>query len=324
MAEAIIIRDYGGPDTLKLEPIELSEPDAGAVRIRQTAIGVNYHDVYVRAGLYKTLSLPGIPGCEAAGVVEAIGDDVTGLKIGDRVAYVTSTYGAYASHRMLPASLAVPLSDGVSDEAAASNLLRAMTVEMLTEKVVQIDAGMTVLVHAAAGGVGKMLCQVLAALGANVIGTVGSPAKAKIAQANGCTHTILYREVAFEKAVRKITGDTGVDVVYDSVGADTFSGSLDVLKMCGHMVNFGQSSGPVDPLAMATLAAKSLTVSRPILFHYLTDPDAYQAMATRVFNKFEAGVLRAGQQTLIALKDAREAHNTLESMSGGGSLVLVP
>lgn len=324
MSNAIIIRVYGGSDVLTLEPINLEAPDAGEIRIRQTAIGVNYHDVYVRSGLYKTLTLPGIPGCEATGVVEAIGANVSNLKIGDRIAYVTGTYGAYASHRNLSASLAVPIPDSVDDGVVASNLLRAMTVDMLTNSVARIEAGMTVLVHAAAGGVGKMLCQVLVSLGVTVIGTVGSAAKAQIAQANGCAHTILYRDVAFEKAVMEITDGRGVDVVYDSVGADTFSGSLEVLKVCGHLVNFGQSSGPVDPLTMTTLAAKSLTVSRPILFHYLTDPNVYQTMATRVFNRFECGVLNAGQQTRIALENASEAHDTLENMSGGGSLILIP
>lgn len=324
MANAIILRAYGGSDALQLEPIELGDPQEGELRIRQTAIGVNYHDVYVRSGLYKTLSLPGIPGCEATGVVEAVGANVTGVQVGDRIAYVTGTYGAYATHRMLPVELAVRMPDGVADEVAASNLLRAMTVEMLTAQVARIDAGMTVLVHAAAGGVGKMLCQVLASLGVTVIGTVGSTAKASVAQANGCTHTILYREVAFEQAVKEITKGAGVDVVYDSVGADTFAGSLEVLKPCGHLVNFGQSSGSVDPLTMATLAAKSLTVSRPILFHYLTDPDTYQAMAAHVFDKFESGVLNAGTQMPVALKDAHEAHDTLENMTGGGSLVLIP
>ncbi|WP_300586349.1 quinone oxidoreductase [Marivita sp.] len=324
MANAIIIRDYGGSDVLKLEPIDLGDPKSDEIRIRQTAIGVNYHDVYVRSGLYKTLALPGIPGCEATGVVEAVGADVQGLKAGDRIAYVTGTYGAYASHRVLPAGLAVPLPDGVADTVAASNLLRAMTVEMLTAKVARVEAGMTILVHAAAGGVGKMLCQVLASLGVTVIGTVGSSAKAEVAQANGCAFTVLYREVPFEKAVMDITGGAGVDVIYDSVGADTFAGSLEVLRTCGHLVNFGQSSGPVDPLTMATLAAKSLTVSRPILFHYLASSDTYQAMATRVFDKFAAGILNAAEQTPVALKDAGAAHDTLENMTGGGSLVLIP
>ena len=289
MAQAIVIRNYGGSEVLVCEDVEVAEPGVGELRIRQTGIGVNYHDVYVRSGLYKTLALPGIPGCEATGVVEAIGSGVTDFQVGDRIAYVTGGYGAYASHRSLPADLAVPIPENVTDEAAASNLLRAMTVEMLTGPVCNISPGMNVLVHAAAGGVGRMLCQALSNLGATVIGTVGSAEKAGIAKANGCVHTILYREVDFTKAVADITGSKGVQVVYDSVGANTFAGSVEVLDFCGHMVNFGQSSGPIDPVAMATLATKSLTVSRPILFHYLRDQQQYRAMASHALDKFASG-----------------------------------
>lgn len=324
MPNAIMIRDYGASDALRLEDLELAELGPAEIRLRQTAVGVNYHDVYVRSGLYKTLALPGILGCEAAGVVERVGADVSGLKPGDRVGYVTGTYGAYASHRNLAAHLAVRITDDVTDETVASNLLRAMTVEMLTAQVHQIKPGMTVLVHAAAGGVGRMLCQALSSIGATVIGTVGSAEKAEIAGANGCAHPVLYREVDFTTSVADITGGTGVDVVYDSVGADTFSGSIEVLAMCGHLVNFGQSSGPVDPLAMATLAAKSLTVSRPILFHYLRDPAQYQAMASKVMQDFGSGVLKAAAPIPVPLKDAAKAHDTLESMTGGGSLILIP
>ncbi|MEP2641139.1 quinone oxidoreductase [Roseobacter sp.] len=324
MAKAIVIREYGAADRLVLEPITLDPPAADEIQIRQTAIGVNYHDVYVRSGLYKTLTLPGIPGCEAAGVVDAIGADVTGLAVGDRVAYVTGGYGAYASHRTLPAHLAIQIPVDVTDETAASNLLRAMTVDMLTTQVCTLRAGMTVLVHAAAGGVGRMLCQMAATLGATVIGTVGSAQKAQIAQASGCNHTVLYREVDFATSVAEITKGAGVDVVYDSVGADTFAGSLEALAPCGHLVNFGQSSGPVDPVLMSTLAAKSLTVSRPILFHYLRDPNQYQTIGKRVMDNFQSGVLNTGAHSPVALKDAAQAHATLENMTGGGSLVLIP
>ncbi|WP_136440973.1 quinone oxidoreductase family protein [Pacificoceanicola onchidii] len=324
MAQAIVLRTYGSSEVLTCESIDVGTPEPGALRIRQTGIGVNFHDVYVRSGLYKTLALPGIPGCEAVGVVEAVGDGVEGIAVGDRVAYVTGQYGAYASHRVLPAALAVPLPDAVSDETAASNLLRAMTVEMLTGPVCTISSGMTVLVHAAAGGVGRMLCQALAGLGATVIGTVGSQKKAEIAKASGCAHTILYREVDFTKAVSKITGGQGVDVVYDSVGADTFAGSIEALAFCGHLVNFGQSSGPIDPILMSTLATKSLTISRPILFHYLRDPAQYQAMAGKALAKFASGQLQAPAPTPIPLEEAARAHDILESMTGGGSLILIP
>ncbi len=324
MPNAITIREYGGSDKLVLEDIALPVPVAGEVQVRQTAVGVNYHDVYVRSGLYKTLGLPGIPGCEAAGIIERIGPDVSGLTPGDRVAYVTGGYGAYSSHRTLKAELAIAIPDDVSDETAASNLLRAMTVEMLTAQVHKITPGMTVLVHAAAGGMGRMLCQALSSIGATVIGTVGSAEKADIAKQCGCAHPVLYREVAFTESVAEITQGAGVDVVYDSVGADTFEGSINALKMCGHLVNFGQSSGPVEPVAMATLAAKSLTVSRPILFHYLRDLAGYQAMGAKVMDDFRSEVLSAPEPMPVPLKDAAKAHNILESMAGGGALVLIP
>lgn len=323
-AQAIVIREYGGSEVLVCEDVEVAEPAAGELRIRQSGIGVNYHDVYVRSGLYKTLNLPGVPGCEATGVVEAVGPNVSGYEEGDRIAYVTSRYGAYASHRILPAHLAVPIPDGVTNEAAASNLLRAMTVEMLTGPVCSINAGMTVLVHAAAGGVGRMLCQALSNIGVSVIGTVGSVEKGDIAKANGCTHAILYREVNFVDAVAEITGGEGVEVVYDSVGADTFNASIEALNFCGHLVNFGQSSGPIDPVAMATLATKSLTVSRPILFHYLRDPRQYRAMADQALGKFSSGQLKAPAATPVPLPDASKAHEILESKTGGGSLILTP
>lgn len=324
MAKAIVIRNYGGSEVLVCEEVQVAELAAGELLIRQTGIGVNYHDVYVRSGLYKTLALPGIPGCEATGVVEAVGADVADFRAGDRIAYVTGGYGAYASHRILPTNLAVPVPNNVTDEAAASNLLRAMTVEMLTGPVCSIFPGMTVLVHAAAGGVGRMLCQALSNLGATVIGTVGSAEKAEIAKANGCTHAILYREVDFSEAVAEITGGQGVQVVYDSVGADTFDGSIEALDFCGHLVNFGQSSGPIDPVTMETLAAKSLTVSRPILFHYLRDPKRYRAMADQALVRFASGQLQAPEPALIPLEEAANAHDILESMTGGGSLVLRP
>lgn len=323
-AQAIVIREYGGSDVLVCEDVELGDPGPNEIRIRQTDIGVNYHDVYVRSGLYTTLPLPGVPGCEATGVIEAIGSDVSGFKIGDRIAYVTGGYGAYASHRILPAHLAVLIPTDVTDETAASNLLRAMTVEMLTGPVSKIGGGMTVLVHAAAGGVGRMLCQALSHLGATVIGTVGSSQKADVAKASGCTHTILYREVNFAEAVANVTDGRGVQVVYDSVGADTFSGSIETLDFCGHLVNFGQSSGPIDPVAMATLATKSLTISRPILFHYLRNPTDYRAMADQALNKFALGHLQAPEPNLIRLTEASKAHDILESKTGGGSLVLIP
>ncbi len=324
MAEAIVIRDYGAAEVLKLEEIGVGAPGPGELRIRQTAVGVNFHDVYVRSGLYKTLALPGTPGCEATGVVEAVGAGVTGIAPGDRIVYVTASYGAYASARLLPASLALKLPDDLDDTTTAATMLRAMTVEMLAEQVHPLRAGMTILVQAAAGGVGRMLCQWAAQKGVTVIGTVGSEEKAAVARAAGCSHTILYRETDFVQAVAEITDGRGVEVAYDSVGADTFLGSLDALALCGHLVNFGQSSGPVDPLLMTQLAAKSASVSRPILFHYIVDTARYQEMAQSVFAAFKAGVLKADGHMPFPLAEAARAHETLEGRSGGGSLVLIP
>ncbi len=324
MAQAIVIDQYGGSDVLTCKDITVGTPGKGQLRIRQTGIGVNFHDVYVRSGLYKTLALPGTPGCEAVGIIEDIGPDTPGFTIGDRIAYVTAAYGAYASHRLLDAQLAVKLPETVPDALAATNLLRAMTVDMLISQVVQLKAGDTILVQAAAGGVGRLLCQWASHLGATVIGTVGNKDKAKQATQAGCTHPILYRETDFVAAVQDLTQGKGVDVVYDSVGKDTFNGSLDCLKPTGHLVNFGQSSGPTDPITMNQLAAKSLTVSRPILFHYMANPANYTSMANAAFTAFANGILKPDLCQSIPLYAASDAHDILEGGTGGGSLMLVP
>lgn len=325
MPQAIIMRRYGGSDVLTPEQIETPTPGPGELLLRQTAIGVNLHDIYVRSGLYKTLTPPGVPGCEATAVVEARGEGVAGFAVGDRVAYVTGLpYGAYASHRILPASAAALAPGGLDDGLLAANFLRALTVDMLTAQVERLRPGMSVLVHAAAGGVGRLLCQMASAMGLNVYGTVGSAEKAHIASAAGCAHPILYRETAFQDMVHDLTGGAGVDVVFDSIGADTFAGSLAALAPCGHLVNFGQSSGPVDPLAMATLAEKSLTVTRPILFHYFRDPARYRAMANSVFQAFAKGDLRAAAPVAFPLAGAAKAHDLLESRAAQDGIVLKP
>ncbi len=322
MAEAIVIRNFGGSDVLKLEAVAIGDPGPGEVHVRQTAIGVNFHDIYVRSGLYDTLQPPGIPGCEAIGVVERAGPDVE-FEHGDRVAYVTAGYGGYASERILAADLALRVPEAIGDEVVAANLLRALTVEMLTRRSHRLEPGMTILVHAAAGGVGRLLCQMASRLGVTVIGTVGSESKAAIATAAGCDHTILYREVDVADAVHDLTGGRGVQVVYDSIGADTFSGSLSALAPLGHLVNFGQASGAVEPLSMSTLAAKSLTVSRPILFHYLNVAGQYQAMADVAFEWFADGVLRPTPVKSFPLADAAAAHDLLESRAAGDNSVIL-
>ena len=324
MAQAIVLRQHGGPETLKLESVKVGSPAPGELQIRQTAMGVNFHDVYVRSGLYRTLTLPGTPGVEGVGRVEAVGPDVQGFAVGDRIGYVCAQYGAYASKRNLPAHLALKLPDTMDDRLAATVLAKGLTAEMLLRRVTHVGRGTTILVHAAAGGVGRLLCQWAAHLGAIVIGTVGSEAKSLIAREAGCHHTILYRVTDFVDAVFKITGGRGVDIVFDSVGKDTFYGSLDALAKLGHLVNFGQSSGPVEPLQVSRLAAKSNTLTRPILFHYLDGTDRLQEMAKSVLNAFSQGILSAQPGRAFPLADAAAAHAALEARSADGPFVLIP
>lgn len=324
MAQAIVLREFGGPDALGIETIEVGDPGAGELRIRQTAIGVNFHDIYVRSGLYRTLALPGVPGIEAAGIVEAIGSDVGGFAIGDRIAYVTGRYGAYATDRILPADLAIRLPPGINDQVAATVLLKGLTAEMLVRQVHVVQPGQVLLVHAAAGGVGRLLCQWASHLGATVIGTVGSEAKAELARRMGCEHTILYRQENFVERVREITGGRGVDVVYDSVGKDTFLGSLECLAIRGHLVNFGQSSGSIEPFEVSRLAARSNSVTRPIVFHYIAQRTALARMAAALFDAIAGGVLTVDPGQSYPLAGAAAAHEALEARQAPGPLILQP
>jgi NADPH:quinone reductase len=304
--------------------VSVGEPGAGQVRMRQTAVGVNFHDIYVRTGLYKTLQLPGIPGIEAVGVVEAAGPGVAHVKAGDRVGYVISTYGGYAEQRLVDADLLIRLPDSVDDRTAASILLRGLTAEVLLHEVYKVGRGHTVLVHAAAGGVGRLLCQWAHHLGATVIGTVGSEDKAKVARASGCDHVILYRTENFVDRVHAITNGRGVDVAYDAVGKDTFLGSLQSLARLGHLANFGQASGPVEPLAMSLLAQKSNSVSRPILFHYLGDKARRDAMASTLFDALASGVITADARHEYRFEDIGQAQSDLEARKTTGAVVLIP
>lgn len=324
MAQAIVLREPGDASVLRLEQVAVGVPGPGELRLRQTAIGVNFHDIYVRNGLYKTLKLPGIPGIEAVGVVEAAGPGVEDFRTGDRVGYVTAEYGACASERLLPAALAIPLPPWLDDQTAASVLVRGLTVGMLTHAVHRVTPGAHVLVHAAAGGVGRMLCQTLRDIGAHVIGTAGSPGKAAVARAAGCEEVILYRDEDFVARVRAITKGRGVDVVYDSVGKDTFIGSLDCLAMRGHLVNFGQASGAVPPFAVSRLAAGSHTVSRPIVFHYLAVRAERDAMVAVLFDRLARGVFTIEGGQSFPLAQAGAAHEALESRRVTGPIVLVP
>jgi NADPH2:quinone reductase len=324
MNYAIVLRDTGGPDKLRYERVDVADPAVGELQIRHTAIGVNFHDTYVRSGLYDTLKLPGIPGLEAAAVVEKVGAGVRGLGVGDRIAYIDASYGAYSERRLLPASLALRLPDSISDEAAASLTIKGFTACMLLRKVHAVRAGETLLIHAAAGGVGQPLVRWAKHLGATVIATVGSEEKAAIARECGADHVILYRKENFVDRVAQITGGKGVEVVYDSVGADTFAGSLNCLDYLGTLVNFGQSSGSVPPFAVSRLAAKSNTIVRPMLFHYIRGRAALEAVAQESFEAMSQDIIRPQIGLRLPLSRAAEAHVRLEARATTGQIVLVP
>lgn len=324
MTRIIQIERHGGPQVLVERTTRLDRPSNGQIRIRQTAIGVNYHDVYVRSGLYKTLDLPGIPGIEAVGIVEEIGPGVSGLSTGDRIAYVTGTYGCYAEARNLDARLAIKLPACLGDAQAAASFMKALTVYMLIHRVRQVRNGETILVHAAAGGVGRILCSWASHLGAHVIGTAGSAEKAEIARQHGAADVILYRQEDVPECVRKLTGGEGVAAAYDSVGADTFSGSMESLGFEGHMVLYGQASGSVEPFTPQLLAGKSLTITRPIIFHYLRSREMLETMAQACFEAFETGVIEPIDPMEIPLGEAAKAHNLLEARQSPGGIVLIP
>lgn len=319
--KAIVLRKYGGPEEMKAEAVTVGKPGAGEVRLRQTVIGINFHDAYVRSGLYKTLALPGIPGIEAAGVIEVAGEGA-GFKEGDRVAYVTGGYGAYASHRLIAADKLIRLPDTIDDRTAGAMMVKGLTVQMLLTKLRPLAAGETCLVHAAAGGVGQMLTQWAHHIGATVIGTVGTEAKAVKAKANGCNHVIIYSREDFAARVTEITGGKGVQMVFDAVGADTFEGSLAVLASQGVLVNFGQSSGPIPPFAPARLAAKSNALWRPILFHYIDNPAVRQEMADALFAAVAQGIVQVEIGAEFPLEEAAEAHRVMEARATTGSTIL--
>jgi NADPH2:quinone reductase len=324
MPKAIVIRAHGGPEVLQIEDVAVGEPAAGELRVRQTAIGVNFHDCYVRSGLYKTLVLPGIPGIEGAGIVEAVGPGVISFSPGDRIGYVTASYGSYAESRLLPAALAVKLPDDMPEETAAAVFVKGLTAAFLVLRTHRILPGQTILVHAAAGGVGQLLCQWASHLGATVIGTVGSSEKAALARKCGCAHTILYRQEDFLSRTKEITGGRGVDVAYDSVGRDTFAGSLGALALRGHIINFGQSSGPVASFSVSDLSARSNSLTRPILFHYITTRGELEALVDELFAALSSGILQVAEPCRFALAEAAEAHRALEARATSSSVLLIP
>ncbi len=324
MANAIRFHRTGGPEVLQLDTLEVGAPAPGQALIRQHAVGLNYIDVYHRTGLYP-MPLPSGIGLEAAGVVEAVGDGVTDLAPGDRVAYAGGPLGAYADLRLIPADRLVKLPDALSFELGAAMMLQGMTARYLIRRTYPVKSGDTVVFHAAAGGVGLIACQWLKALGATVIGTVGSDAKAELARANGCAHTIVYTRENFAERVKEITGGTGVPVVYDSVGKDTFTGSLDCLQPLGTMVLFGTASGPVPPMDPNLLAQKgSLYLTRPTLTTYVAKREDLVTTANDLFQAVLAGQVRIDVRQTYALAQAAQAHLDLEGRRTTGSTVLVP
>ncbi|MBW8881268.1 MAG: quinone oxidoreductase [Asticcacaulis sp.] len=323
MVTAIRVHTLGGPEVLTPEEIEVGQPGPGEVLVRHTAIGVNFIDTYFRSGLYKT-ALPLIPGNEAAGVVEAVGDGVTEITEGQRVVYLHGP-GTYVQKRIVPADKLIPIPDNIPDEVAAGVLLKGLSAQYLLRRTFKVDAGHTLLVHAAAGGVGLILGQWAKHLHATVIGTAGSADKIELALKNGYDNVINYREEDFVARVLDLTHGKKVDVVYDSVGKDTFPASLDVIKPLGLFVTFGQSSGPIPPVDLSILNAKgSLFVTRPSLFAYMSDRDVLLAAANELFDLIGRGVITVSVNQRFPLTEARAAHEALESRATTGTTVLIP
>ncbi len=321
MVHAIRVHQAGGPEVLQWEELMVGEPAPGQVRLKQEAAGLNYIDVYHRTGLYPQ-PLPLIPGVEGAGVIVAVGTGVTSLKPGDRVAY-GGPIGGYAEERLIDADRLVKLPDEISFETAAAMMLQGMTAHMLLRSVYSVRTGDTILVHAAAGGVGLILCQWAKALGATVIGTVSTDEKAELARAHGCDHPIIYTRQDFVEEVNRITGGAKLPVVYDSVGKDTFLKSLDCLRPRGLMVSYGNSSGSVDPFPPAILAQKgSLFLTRPTLFDYTAARDDLVRAANELFDMVASGKVKIEVKQRFALKDAADAHRALEARKTTGSTIL--
>ena len=324
MTKAIRIHKTGGPEVLTWEDVDVPAPKQGEARIRHTAIGLNYIDTYHRSGLYP-VPLPAVIGSEGAGIVEAVGPDVTDIKVGDRVAYGNAPLGSYAEARIIPAGRLVKIPEGISDQQAASMMLKGMTAQYLIRRTYRVQRGDTILVHAAAGGVGLILTQWAKHLGATVIGTAGSKEKAELAKQHGADHVILYREAKFPDEVKRITNGAGVPVVYDGVGKDTFMGSLDCLRPLGYMVSFGNASGAVPPVNLGILAQKgSLYVTRPTLATYVAKREDLVATANELFDVVKKGAVKIEVNQTYPLKDAAKAHRDLESRKTTGSTVLLP
>ena len=324
MVMAVRVHEMGGPEKLIYEDIPISDPGEGEVRVRHTAIGLNFIDVYYREGGYPATP-PFTLGMEGAGVVEALGTGVQGLKEGDRVAYASQPVGAYAEARLIKADRVVKLPASINDQTAAAMMLQGMTAYYLLRRTYQVQSGDTILFHAAAGGVGLIACQWAKLLGATVIGTVGSKEKGELAQAHGCDHPVNYKTEDFVARVKDITAGKGVRVVYDSVGKDTFMHSLDCLQRFGLLVSFGQSSGKAEPLDILELSKRgSLYVTRPTLFHYIDSRADLERAAGELFDAVASGAIKIEVKQTYALKDAAQAHRDLEGRKTTGSTVLLP
>ena len=324
MARAIRIHENGGPEVLRWDEVEVGTPAEGQVRLRHTAIGLNFIDTYHRSGLYPLPSMPGVIGREAAGVIEEVGPGVTDFSPGDRVAHALAV-GSYAEEVLVAADRLVALPADVDDRQAAALMLKGLTARYLLRRTYEVKRGDTILFHAAAGGVGLIACQWARQLGATVIGTVGNQAKAELARRHGCDHTVIYGQESFVERVAEITGGAGLPVVYDSVGQSTFDGSLDCLAPLGLMVSFGQSSGPVPPFNIGTLAAKgSLFITRPTLASYTSKTADLREAAAELFELVRKQVIRVEIGQTYPLKEAAQAHRDLEARKTSGSTVLLP
>jgi NADPH:quinone reductase-like Zn-dependent oxidoreductase len=320
----MVVSRFGGPEVLVAASVDAPPPGPGEVRVRHTAIGVNYIDVYVRRGEYRMIEPPAAPGMEAAGVVVDVGDGVTHLLPGDRVAYACMPPGAYVDLRTLPADQVIALPDDVGDEAAAALMLKGLSAHYLTHRTHRVGAGETVLVHAAAGGLGLLLCAWSKALGARVVGTVSSEDKARLARAHGADDVIVAGDGRFAAAVRGLTRDHGADVIFDGLGGPSRDENLAALAACGHWVAYGQAGGPHSTVDMAVLSSKSATLSRPVLFHYTSTRARLTAMAEALFVAVRSGVVRAEIRHRYPLGSAADAHRDLEARRTSGQVVLLP
>ncbi len=325
MTKAILINEHGGPEKLVYGDVDVGTPGAGEALVRQSAIGLNYIDVYHRTGLYPVPQLPAIIGMEGTGIVEAIGEGVSEVAVGDRVAYAGMPIGAYAELRVMPAAGLVGIPAAIDDETAAAMMLQGMTAQYLIRGTYRVSPGETILLHAAAGGVGLILSQWAKSLGVTVIGTVGSEEKAALARAHGCDHTILYNDEDFTERVRQITNGKGVPVVYDSIGKDTFEGSLDCLSLRGMMVSFGNASGPVPAFEPAILSQKgSLYLTRPTLMAYTATREELVACANDLFDVVASGDVKININQRYPLSETAQAHRDLEARKTTGSTILLP